>query len=43
MPRRWILRARATCVLSVRAFGQLIPKMEHVTASCPIPTFLEWF
>ncbi len=43
MSRPWILRALATCVLSISAFGQLIPKMEHVTAFCPIPSFLEWF
>lgn len=43
MPRPWTPRALGTCVLSIRAFDQLIPKLEHVTASCLIPTLLEWF
>lgn len=43
MSRPWILRALVTCVLSISFFGQLISKMERVTASSPIPSFLEWF
>lgn len=44
MPKLWILRALGTCVHSISAsHGQLIPKMEYVTASSPIPSFLEWF
>jgi hypothetical protein len=43
MPRLWILRALATCVHSIGVIGQLIPKMEHVTAICHVPSFLEWF
>jgi hypothetical protein len=43
MPRLWILRALATCVHSISVIGQLISKMEHVTAICPIHSFLEWF